>query len=382
MNQRNEQFYMVNKFLKYRNEQIKYIWSAIGLVILLSLLSNSILTIFAQQAWFIMWGSLIAMFLVLAGGFSKLLPLLDQEKEYTGQIFYNPESQKILTLRDYWFNDRIKEYTESLLAEDKTLARTWKKSSLNATYITNCFKILEQAADFYLLTSLANVLQDFFNDESNNHTRKIKQYKRQDFLPALGNNVFFNLFTKSMGRRKAFKTGVESDMSKGRKIYSAWASNGAYYKYFYLPVPENTIVNLKNNDSNILITIKTPQLELKIWRQFYISKGYAPLDMFWYSNSLENDQYPDIESADFHIKIQVKFNKWRSLFSRKIDDYKWVDQLNINLEKYLDFDEFQAKIKHKRHEYLFKRISTLEKNLKKELHEIKISNKKDRHVHY
>lgn len=194
--------------------------------------------------------------------------------------------------------------------------------------------------------------------------------------------MFFNLFTKSMGRRKAFKTGVESDLSKGRKIYSAWASNGAYYEYFYLPVPENTIVNLKNNDSNILITIKTPQLELKIRRQFFISKSYAPLDMFWYSNSIEDDRYPDIEAADFNIKIQVKFNKWRSLFSRKIDDYKWVDQLNMDLEKHLDFDAFEAKIKHKRYEYLFKRISTLEKNLKKELHEIKISNKKDRHVHY
>lgn len=87
MNQRNEQFYMVNKFLKYRNEQIKYIWSAIGFVILLSLLSNAVVTVFVQQAWAIMWGSLVAVLLVSAGGFSKLLPLLDQEKEYTGQIF-------------------------------------------------------------------------------------------------------------------------------------------------------------------------------------------------------------------------------------------------------------------------------------------------------
>lgn len=163
MNKDEEQFYMVNKFLKYRNDVIKYIWSAVCLVVILSLLANATMTIFSAHALVILILSLVFLgFYFFFSYFKGILPLLDQEKEYKGNIFFNKQSKKILSIHGYFFSDKIKEYMEGILAENTEIARKWKKSSLNPKYITNCFEILEQAVDYYIIENLGTVLYDFF----------------------------------------------------------------------------------------------------------------------------------------------------------------------------------------------------------------------------
>lgn len=386
MSKKEEQFYMVNKFLRYRNDVIKYIWSTICLVIILSLLSNAVIILFSKYALFIVVSSIFALSWVLFFlYFRGVLPFLDQEKEYRGNVFYNKESKKILTPQGYFFSDRIKDYMEGILAEDKEIARRWKKSSLNPQHTTNCFGVLKQAVDYYLITSLESILYEFFDNYSDNHKDeifgKIKRYKRQDLLPFFGENKFFNLFTKSMGRRESFKDGHELGIGRGRKMHYARAFNGAYYDYFEMPLPISAVISQDPNDSDILIIIKTPQLELRIWRRVYIGERCVPLDMFLYSNSLP-DGYLDIDAIDINIKIQVKFNRWRSLFSLKMDDYKWVDKFNIDLEKYIDINQFKSEMKHKSYEYLFEKILNMENKIKKDLQDIRIGNKKTRRIHY
>lgn len=78
MNKDEEQFYMVNKFLKYRNDVIKYIWSAICLVVILSLLGNAIMTIFSEHALIVLILSLVSLgFAFFFSYFKRILSLLD-----------------------------------------------------------------------------------------------------------------------------------------------------------------------------------------------------------------------------------------------------------------------------------------------------------------
>lgn len=95
MNKDEEQFYMVNKFLKYRNDVIKYIWSAVCLVVILSLLANATMTIFSAHALVILILSLVFLgFYFFFSYFKGILPLLDQEKEYKGNIFLTNNLKK------------------------------------------------------------------------------------------------------------------------------------------------------------------------------------------------------------------------------------------------------------------------------------------------
>ncbi len=129
-----------------------------------------------------------------------------------------------------------------------------------------------------------------------------------------------------------------------------------------------------------MIQLKTPQLELKICREIQIDSSYVPLDIFLYSNSLSNNEVWDIEAIDINIKIQVKFNRWKSLFSRKMDDYQWVDKLHIDLEKYIDIHNFELEMEDKKYEYLFDKISTMEEKINTNLYSIKIKDKQTRRV--
>lgn len=108
MNKDEEQFYMVNKFLKYRNDVIKYIWSAICLVVILSLLGNAIMTIFSEHALIVLILSLVSLgFAFFFSYFKRILSLLDQEKEYKGNVFYNKQSKKVLSLQGYFLVIRL-----------------------------------------------------------------------------------------------------------------------------------------------------------------------------------------------------------------------------------------------------------------------------------
>lgn len=276
---------------------------------------------------------------------------------------------------------------EGILAENAEIARKWKKSSLNPKYITNCFEVLGQAVDYYIIERLETTLYDFFDNYSNEHKdikiKEIKRYKRQDFLPLFAENEFFKLFTKSMGRRDPFKKGHESIIARERKIHYARAVNGAYYSYFEMPLPKDAHISKDPEDRDILVKIKTKQLEVRIWRRVYIEEScYVPLDIFLYSNSFSDNEYLDINAIEVDVKIQVKFNRWRNCFYSKMDDYQWVDKLNSNLENCFDINKFKSEMKHKSFEYLFEKISNMEKNLEKNLRDIRLENQKTRRIHY
>lgn len=226
----------------------------------------------------------------------------------------------------------------------------------------------------------------FFDNSSNGHKdrkiKEIKRYKRQDLLSFFAENEFFKLFTKSMGRRESFKKGQESALARERKIHYARAVNSAYYSYFEMPLPKNTNISKEPGDRNILIKIKTRQLEVRIWRRIYIGESYVPLNIFLYFNSLSDNEYLDVGAMEVDIKIQVKFNRWRNCFYSKMDDYQWVDKLNCNFEKYFDINKFESGREHKRFEYLFEKILDMERKQNENLRDIRLENQKSRRIHY
>lgn len=355
---------MINRFLQNRAEVNKYIFSAIGLVLVLSLLTNSIMVLLSDKA---LWVCLCAggiLLVVLVFCFQRIFSLEEQEKEYRGNIFYNSKTKEIVSVRDYFFNNQIQKYMEALFAEDKAAAQKWRKGSLNANYRTQNFSVLGAAVDFYLISLLESVLTDFFERKAEDCPQKFKYYRRTELSAYFKNNLFFQLFTKSMKKRKSFHPGMESSFGKGNKIYHATAFNGAYYERVNFLLPKGTRLLFCGQDSDVLAGIATPHLEVKLRRRYYIGDYYVPLDILLYSSETEK-QYMDLGTMEVQVKLQVKFNGCQTLFMPKLNDYKWIDDLNAELEKSVDIHSFQKRLREKTEKYLFEKLLSIEEKIER-----------------
>lgn len=361
-----KQYYIINKFLKQRSDIFTSIVYVIITALILSLFANSLTIVFVSKAKLICIGSFIFLLIFLVLFFIyKIFPLLDQEMKYEGKVFFNKNTKKFISIRDYSFSHNIQEYFEGLFAEDKSIYQKWKKGSLNGNYFTKNFELIGEAVEFYLISYLSGVLLDYFEDKSKDTNNNIKHYKRKQLLSIFGENRFFKLFTKNIKKRKAFKNGFEFGLGKNRKLYQATAFDKSYYEFVDFFLPKNVSISNDKKDKGVFIKIKTPQLELTIWSCIYIDTSFAPSDLLMYSSELFMDDYENINALDADIKVQVKFNRWRTLFSLNFDEYVWVDSLTKALEKYFDINYFeQRKLPEKVNKYIFEKLIDIEREIK------------------
>ena len=366
-----KQYYIINKFLKQRSDIFTSIVYVIITALILSLFANSLTIVFVNKAKLICFGSFIFLLIFLICFFIyKIFPLLDQEMKYEGKFFFNENTKKVVSIKDYLFSQKMQEYFEGLFAEDKSIYQKWKKGSLNGNYFTKNFELIGEAVEFYLISDLSGVLLDYFEDKSKG-TNNIKHYKRKQLLSMFGENRFFKLFTKNIKKRKAFKNGYEFGFGKNRKLYQATAFDKSYYEFVDLVLPKNVNISNDKKDKGVFIKIKTPQLELTIWSCIYIDTSFAPSDLLMYSSELFMNDYENINALDVDIKVQVKFNRWRTLFSLNFDEYVWVDSLTKALEKYFDINYFeQRKLPEKVNKYIFEKLIDIEREIKRKRYPI------------
>lgn len=349
-----KQYYIINKFLKQRSDIFTSIIYVIITAVILSLFANSLTIVFVNKAKLICITSFIFLLIFLICFFIyKIFPLLDQKMKYEGKVFFNKNTKKFISIRDYSFSHNIQEYFEGLFAEDKSTYQKWKKGSLNGSYFTKNFELIGEAVEFYLISYLSGVLLDYFEDKSKD-TNNIKHYKRKQLLSIFGENRFLKLFTKNIKKRKAFNNGYEFGLGKNRKLYQATAFDKSYYEFVDFFLPKNVSISNDKKDKGVFIKIKTPQLELTIRSCIYIDTSFAPSELLMYSSEFFMDDYENINALDVDVKIQVKFNRWRTIFSLNFDEYVWVDNLTKDLEKYFDINYFeQRKLPKKVNKYIF-----------------------------
>jgi hypothetical protein len=282
-------------------------------------------------------------------------------KNINGFLIIDKKNKTVIEIDSYDFADATHRNISAAFAEDTGLRKLWTTTDFQIETRTERYqevlKIINEAAEYYLLEKLSMHLTDFFNREGYDKNQVV-EYERHDIPDILLRNRFLDLFSKPMEHRAAFLTEEESKESETEKeIVVRSFSNGVMYSRFDLTLPKKSIVKRGPDNS---ISIVTKRFTLKITVVTSGVNTYIPWDFCKYYLQLESIQ--DLSELVITFKIQVVFHF--GAFFRPIGwhYYHWVDSFIADIiENFEQEYYFKKRIEWDKAYTVIKSIENLKK---------------------
>jgi hypothetical protein len=305
----------------------------------------------------------IGTLLVVVGLIFFILKLIGDKrliKEIDGFLVIEKSNKSIIHIDSYDFADEMSRNIESAFHEDTGLKKIWNKTEFQIGKRTDNYKgvlkIINEAAEYYLLEKLSTHLSEYFNSEGHDKNQ-IVEYERQDIPDILLKNRFLELFSKPMEHRAAFlpdNEEVKEDDDSGGVIVASF-SNGAMFSHFDLTLPKDSKIK-RNADNSISIITKRFTLNIAS-----ITSGvntYIPWEFCEYYLKLKNPQ--DLSELIVTFRVEIIFHF--GAFFRTIgwQYYHWIDSfINELVENFEQEYYFNTKIEWDKAYTIIKSVQNL-----------------------
>lgn len=309
----------------------------------------------------------IGIILSLIGLIFFILKLLGDKrviKEIDGFLVIDKSNKSVINIDSYDFADEMSRNIESAFHEDAGLKKIWSKTEFQIEKRSDNYqevlKIINEAAEYYLLEKLSTHLSEYFNSEGHDKNQ-IVEHERNDIPDILLRNRFLELFSKPMEHRAAFlpdneEAKEEDDDNRG--IIVASFSNGAMFSRFDLTLPKDSKVK-RNSDNSI--SIKTKRFTLNIASITSGVNTYIPWEFCEYYLKLKNPQ--DLSELIITFRIEIIFHFGSFFRTIGWQYYQWIDSfLNELVENFEQEYYFKTKIDWDKAFTIIKSIENLTDN--------------------
>jgi hypothetical protein len=250
-------------------------------------------------------------------------------------FFVWQESSNSLPEHDwrYQFGSRLEGYLQSAFAESPALKHVWNREPVwesreladEDRKRPGSFDLVEQATEYFALSSLTTHLIDYFNSSAF-AKGELQTYSHTDVPDVLLNNRFMKLFSEPMEERAAFLDDGDDPLADG-VVYAA-ARNGAMYERFELVLPRRSKVS-RGPDSSIRIA--TPRLTMIIRASF---DGWGTVLPITYVTGLMGLGDPlDCHEFEVRITVDIEPRRWRMMTPSGWQYYRWVDEWIESLDE-------------------------------------------------
>lgn len=331
----------LENILSTRKKILEFIAGAILVGFGVEFITNSVFSHFEcyhKSILFLIIG-LILIFVGLIFFILKIFGVKNYKKDINGFLLINKKEKTAINIDSYDFSQKMSDYIKYAFNEDPGLKKIWTTTEFQVEKRTDKYKevlkIINEAAEYYLLNSLSIHLLEFFNNEGYDLTQ-IKEYQRLDIPDVLLKNRFLELFSKPMEQRAAFLPDEEAtnndSIEDDENIIVGSYSNGAMFSRFDLNLPRNSKIK-RNSDNSI--SIDTKRFTLRISSVTDGGNTYIPWEFCKLYLNLSN--ILDISMLDITFKVQITFHFGAFFRTAGWQYYEWIDSFISRLIK--DFEK-------------------------------------------
>jgi len=342
----------INFLISLKDSSIRFFLTGILLAVAISLFANSLLMSLPDKSSYVLWGSIFAILAVLV--FLLLQPIFKKRKTQTkikGVVLLENGSKNIISVHRYVFSEKMSRYFKHIFAEDKNIEKLWNNTKgIKFEEGNNIYKLIKEAAEYYVLDKLSLMLTDFYNNKDS--AFKITKYNRRDIPHILTTNRFLNLFSTPMEDRACFCGREDSSKSQGVTV-TAYSSEGAMYDRFELALPVKSKISKEESGR---INIKTPVLTLSFAIDFPGFNAISPRGFEKYY--LKRDIF---SFRLFKIGIDITVSPKFCFFKSKdtLENYLWADEFIEKIERDVSLESFLEKINWEANLLLLERLDSL-----------------------
>lgn len=261
--------------------------------------------------------------------------------DISGFFVYLTEANSLKKVYRYGFSESISSYIESAFLENNALKRQWDNESLLNVFSLGqekradaSLKLIQEAAEYYIIEKLSIHLTDYFNDESYDKS-ELNELSRLDIPTILLRNRFLELFSASMENRAAFEP-KKNTQNHDNVVMSM--RSGVFYSKFDLVLPKGARV--AKEDDRIVIETKNFKLSMRIK---FEGEGYVtPRDFEKYYLGLES--HSSYRNFKVTFESNVEFKLLASLKKTKWNYHAWLDSFFNEIENDMSGEQFFNKI--------------------------------------
>jgi hypothetical protein len=256
------------------------------------------------------------------------------------------ESKVPLPVPEYHFGDELANILKAGFAENSALQSQWNagapgsrfrlpgQDQEDGTACAKAAKLVEEAAEYFVLETLSIHLTDYFNKVGRAKKRTV-ELRREQVPEVLLTNRFLSLFSAPMEDRPAF-VQEQAHAFHGGQVVAVFAK-GARYSRFDLVLPKKSAVKRREFGA---IELSTPRLRLTVGVKYDGFSSGIPFDFCqFYLRIPEEQVHVQMVMIEIHVSLKLL-----GLISGNWDYYRWVDSFLSTLEDKVSFDGFLQKV--------------------------------------
>jgi hypothetical protein len=215
---------------------------------------------------------------------TKIYRQLDYTRTIKGFFVLDKNANELVDVPRYDYAHDLRRFLRGAFAEDSALRAVWDRDPLTKAYefdresgqmnyhVTDAGRLIREATEYYVLSSLSTHLTDYFNDDTFDDG-ELQTFLRQDVPDVLLTNRFMDLFTRAMDQRAPF---VDHPSAVGKmSVVAAYGREGALYDRFDLVLPKNAKVSRIGEDK---VNVHTKRLSVTLTVKFDHGADVLPHD--------------------------------------------------------------------------------------------------------